>query len=166
MIFLTVGSLFPFNRLVRTIDEAVADNLIQEEVFAQIGTKGEIPKHMEYAEVLTKDDFNSYVSKASALIGHAGMGIISLALDHMKPLLAMPRLKHFGEHVNDHQLETAIKFGQLGHILVAENSEQLWEKIKSLLSFVPKKRENQVSAVSCRIARFLDKVNSGETLNL
>ena len=37
MIFLTVGTLFPFDRLVNAVDKAVANGLITEDVFAQIG---------------------------------------------------------------------------------------------------------------------------------
>jgi UDP-N-acetylglucosamine transferase subunit ALG13 len=158
MIFLTVGTLFPFDRLVRAIDEGVAKGLIKEDVFAQIGKDGFRPKNIEYTEVLKKDSFDSYVNKASCLISHAGVGSITIALSHRKPLLVVPRLKCFGEHVNNHQLHTAKKFEQLGCILAAYEKEDLLEKIKQLRSFVPKKRENDAQLVTARIADFLKEI--------
>ena len=37
MIFLTVGSMFPFDRLVQAVDDMIARQLITETVVAQIG---------------------------------------------------------------------------------------------------------------------------------
>ena len=158
MIFLTVGTLFSFDRLVRAIDDACGDDLFDEKVFGQTGTSSYKPRNFEYVEMLNKYDFDLYLTSASSLISHAGMGSIIMALNHEKPLLVMPRLKCFGEHVNDHQVGTARKFEQLGHILVAYNEEDLAEKIKQLKSFVPLPRENQAKAVVDRISRFLNEL--------
>jgi len=76
MIFLTVGTLFPFDRLVRAVDEAVGEGLLAEEVFAQIGRGGYHPRHMEWAESIDRQAFTDYVAKARAIIGHAGTGTI------------------------------------------------------------------------------------------
>ena len=70
----------------------------------------------------------------------------------------MPRKKHFKEHVNDHQVATARKFEELGHVLVAYETEELPGKIEQLRSFVPRKREAQPQAVAERIARFLNEL--------
>jgi UDP-N-acetylglucosamine transferase subunit ALG13 len=159
MIFLTVGTLFPFDRLVQIVDSAVGRSLIEDEVFAQIGHNTFKPKNIKYIEVLDKDSFDEKVNKAAYLISHAGMGTITMALDYGKPLLVMPRLKRFKEHVNDHQIATARKFEQLGHILAVYEAEELPHKIKQLRTFVPRPRKNQAETVGARIAGFLDEVN-------
>lgn len=159
MIFLTVGTLFPFDRLVRAIDHAVAEGLIKQKVFAQIGRTGFIPKHMQYVEVLEKDRFDEKVADADYLISHAGIGNIIMALNHNKPLLVMPRMKRFGEHVNDHQVTTARKFEQLGHIIAAYDVEDLPDGIRKLINFIPRKREANPHAVADRIRRFLDSLS-------
>ena len=159
MIFLTVGTLFPFDRLVKAVDEAVGVGFIQEEVFAQIGKTNFEPKHIRYTEVLDKEDVDDKVRQASCLISHAGIGSITMALNHNKPLLVMPRLKRLGEHVNDHQVATARKFEELGHVLVAYETEELPVKIEQFKTFVPRKREAQLQAVSDRIARFLNELS-------
>ena len=158
MIFVTVGSAFSFDRLVTTVDEAVGKGLVEEEVFAQIGSGGYRPQNMRYSEVLEKSDFDRFLLQSSGIISHAGIGTISMALDYGKPLLAMPRRKSYGELVNDHQIVTAKKFEALGYILVADDEKQLLAKIGCLKRFVPKKREVQTEAVAQRIGLFLRNI--------
>jgi UDP-N-acetylglucosamine transferase subunit ALG13 len=157
MIFLTVGTSFPFDRLVRAIDEMLGQGLIEDDIFAQICRGGYSPKNMEYAEVLDKDEYDRHIHQASGLISHAGMGTISMALDHNKPLLVMPRRGSLGELVNEHQLAAAKKFEELGYVLAAYEAEQLPEKMKALRSFVPQERHSQAHAVAERIAEFLNE---------
>jgi UDP-N-acetylglucosamine transferase subunit ALG13 len=160
MIFLTVGTYpLPFDRLLIAVDETIATGVIEEEVFAQVGLSSYRPQNMRYAEMLDKETFDSHFQKASGIIGHAGMGTITMALDYNKPLLAMPRLKKCGEIVNDHQVAIAKKFEELGHILVAYSKEELPEKLRELKTFFPKPRENQVKAVADRVHSFLNSLS-------
>jgi len=158
MIFLTVGTQFPFDRLVKAVDKMIGQNGFEEKVFAQIGCGSYRPHNFETVSTLEKEVFDEYVSRSSGIIGHAGMGTIDMALGNHKPLIVMPRLKKYGEVVNDHQLAIAHKFEQLGHILVAYTEDELAEKLGQLKLFVPKPRENQAGAVAERIARFLDGI--------
>jgi len=158
MIFLTVGTLFPFDRLVRAIDKAVADGLIEEDIIAQVGNGAFKGEHIKCVDVLGKDAFDQHVRDATALISHAGMGSITMSLSHNKPLLVMPRLKRYGEHVIDHQLGTAKKFEMLGHVLAAYNEQELPEKIIELKSFVAKPRKSQPGQVAVRLRQFIEKV--------
>jgi UDP-N-acetylglucosamine transferase subunit ALG13 len=160
MIFLTVGTLFPFDRLVRAVDEIAGEGLIKDRIFAQIGPSDYSPANIEYVDALNKSDFDRYIGEANTLISHAGLGSITMALNNQKPLLVMPRLGRFGEHVNDHQLHTADKFEELGHILVAHDANELPGKINDLNSFVPQERQTQVEAVVDRIASFFDQLKA------
>jgi UDP-N-acetylglucosamine transferase subunit ALG13 len=159
MIFLTVGTQFPFDRLVRAIDEVISQNGFEEKIFAQIGCGSYRPNNIEILPSLEKRAFNKYIFDSSFVIGHAGMGTIITSLEYNKPLLVMPRLKKYGEVVNNHQVDIARKFEKLGHILVAYHEQELAEKIQQLRSFVPKPRQNQAKAVANRIAEFLEQVN-------
>jgi len=158
MIFLTVGTYpLQFDRLVRAIDEAVRDNLVQEEVFAQSGHCNYKPKYMKFAEMLQKSEFDAYVKAARCIVGHAGMGTISMALEEHKPLLVMARMVKYREHVNDHQVSTAGMFEKLGHVLVAHTVNELPQKIRELTTFVPAQREATPQLVADRISEFLQK---------
>ena len=69
---------------------------------------------------------------ADAIVAHAGMGTILSALELGKPLLVMPRVAALGEHRNDHQLATAKRFAETGHVAVAEDAEALIVKLDEL----------------------------------
>jgi UDP-N-acetylglucosamine transferase subunit ALG13 len=157
MIFLTVGTQFGFDRLVKVVDNAIADGLIGQPVFAQIGPGVYQPKHMEYVVSLDKDKFDQTLHSSNAMISHAGIGSIVMALNASIPLLVMPRRKKYGEVVNDHQLHTARKFEELGHILVAYDTDELPEKIKLLKTFIPKPRNPNRQGVIDRISQFLEE---------
>ncbi len=161
MIFLTVGTQFPFDRLVKAVDEACDRNLIEEEIFAQTGDGSYCPRNFQSVNTLGNLGFDRYMQEASSIISHAGMGTITSALDNQKPLLVMPRLKEYGEVVNNHQVAIAEKFEQLGHILVAYRQEDLGNKLAALKSFVPKPRKVQLKPLTDRIAYFLKTLSEG-----
>ncbi|GAB2190228.1 glycosyltransferase [Sessilibacter sp. MAH2] len=154
MIFVTSGSMLPFDRLFKTIDKAVADGIITDTVFGQIGEGKYTPQHFKYERFVDKNDFDRYVLEANLVIGHAGIGVITQALDSKTPLLVMARLSEFGEHVNDHQVSTANKFEELGHVLSFDENN-LTEKLQKVTSFIPKPRNPNVDGVGDRVAQFL-----------
>lgn len=158
MIFLTVGTQFPFDRLVKAVDDACIEHSFAEEIVAQVCCSSYKPKNFETAQSLEKSLFDNYISQASGIISHAGMGTITIALEHNKPLLVMPRLKKYGEVVNDHQVAISRKFEKLGHILVAYTADELPEKMKQLKSFIPQPRNVQTKAVVERIGTFLNEL--------
>ena len=159
MIFLTVGTQFPFDRLVKAVDDVCEQGLFNEEIFAQIGDSSYQPRNFKYVKFLEKIHFDCRFKDASAIISHVGIGAVTMAIKYSKPLLVLPRSARHGEIVNDHQLYTAKKFEQLGCILAAYETEDLLEKIKQLSSFVPKKRENGSRLVTARIADFLKEIH-------
>lgn len=108
MIFCSVGSQLPFDRMVEAIDDS-ADQL-GESVIGQIGVTSLRPRKIQWFETLCADDFNSYAEQSSILICHAGIGSIITAAKYSKPIVMIPRLADLGEHRNDHQLATCKRF--------------------------------------------------------
>jgi len=159
MIFLTVGTQFPFDRLVQAVDNILDEGLIDEEIFGQIGESSYKPRNFESVASLEKKVFDEHLQAASSIISHAGMGTITMALDNEKPLLVMPRSKRYGEAVNDHQIAIARRFSELGHILVAYDVEDLPDSICKLKNFIPRKRKVNPQAVADRIRRFLNSLS-------
>ena len=158
MIFLTVGTQFPFDRFVRAVDNIFDQGLIDEEIFAQIGETTYKPHNFESVASLDKNLFDKRLMEASSVISHAGMGTITMALSHNKPLLVMPRLKKYGEVVNDHQAAIARRFSELGHILAVYDAKDLPNGIRKLKNFVPRERKANPEAVADRIHRFLNSL--------
>ncbi len=159
MILLTVGTQFPFDRLVKHVDEFVGQNGLVEEIFAQIGKSSYKPRNFHAVPFLEQHVFIKHVKEASGIISHAGIGSITMALSHHKPLLAMPRLKQHGEVVNNHQVAIARKFEELGLILVAYKEHELPKKLEELKSFVPQQKQSEANLVADRVARFLGSLS-------
>lgn len=124
MIFVTIGTQEPFDRLIKAVDELALE--LNLEVLAQVSSQSKIEvKNIKTLEFLPPHDFNRLFSEADLVIAHAGMGTIISSLVAGKPLIVMPRQKKLKEHRSDHQMATAKYFGEMGYINVAENKEQL-----------------------------------------
>lgn len=124
MIFLTVGTQLPFDRLVRAVDKWAGDSGAPE-VFAQIGDTPYRPAHMKWAPYLPATEFRRRIAAARLIVSHAGMGNLLAALEARKPLIVMPRRAALNEHRNDHQLATAKRLRQLPGVTVAEDESEL-----------------------------------------
>ena len=155
MIFLTVGSRYGFDRLVRAVDDMVDRGEIDEEITAQIGVGSYEPRHMQFDRMIDGRRYDAHIRDASMLIGHAGSGTISLAVTHCKPLLVLPRRKRYHEHVNDHQVATARKFEELRHVLAADEAEDLPRRFAELQDFVPVRRVARIDELAGRLGEFL-----------
>lgn len=158
MIFLSVGTQFSFDRLVKAVDEAISKKAVKDEVFAQIGPTVYEPAVMKYVNNLDKEEFDQVFRSCDAIISHAGMGNIALAMKARKPLLVLPRLAEYGEVVNDHQMSTAKKFEELGYLLAAYNENELIAKIQLLKNFTPKSRIPNRQGVVDEISNYLNSL--------
>jgi UDP-N-acetylglucosamine transferase subunit ALG13 len=106
VIFVTIGSLFPFDRMVKLMDE-MAPTMPQETFFAQIGEGGYQPVNIPFAAMLTRGEFMEKVRSADLIVAHAGMGSVITAMESNKPIILLPRVLEWGEHTTDHQIATA-----------------------------------------------------------
>lgn len=127
MIFVCLGTqIFQMNRLLIELDRLIETGVIKEPVFAQIGKSDYKPKHFDYKEFITPDEYQERVNKADLIITHGGTGAIVKALKAGKQTIAIPRLLKYKEHENDHQLEIVNFFADSGFILkVCEMDELL-----------------------------------------
>ncbi|UKJ07067.1 PssE/Cps14G family polysaccharide biosynthesis glycosyltransferase [Solitalea lacus] len=132
MIFLTIGTQEPFDRLIKAVDEIA--EIIDRPIIAQVAKTSYVVKNMQAHEFVSPTEFNSYFNQAKLIISHAGMGTIITALEKEKPIIVLPRIAKLGEHRNDHQLATAKSFDKLKYIHVAYNEHQLKDKLLSLLN--------------------------------
>jgi UDP-N-acetylglucosamine transferase subunit ALG13 len=145
MIFLTVGTELPFDRLVRAIDDWAGQQRRQD-IFAQIGESGYQPRHFPFAHMMEAPEFKERFAAADLVIAHAGMGTILSALSHGKPLLVMPRRADLGEHRNDHQMATARHLAAQRRIEVAFDEAELITKLDQLDHLQPKDRIAEVAS--------------------
>ncbi len=131
MIFVTVGTDLPFDRMMKVIDQWAGESG-RRDLFAQIGKGGWKPAHMPYSELLPPVDFANRFKEASVIISHAGMGTILSALHQGKPILVMPKRASLGEHRSEHQVATARHMMELGNVNVAFDERELLDRLNRI----------------------------------
>jgi UDP-N-acetylglucosamine transferase subunit ALG13 len=128
VIFVTVGSMFPFDRLVRAMDAWAAAHP-GEEVLAQIGDGDFLPSHMRWLRRLDRGEFDDTVRRARLVVAHAGVGSVVTARTIGRPVVVLPRRRQLGEHTSDHQVETVGWLRGRPGIHVADREEDLAARI-------------------------------------
>ena len=73
MIFVTIGSMFPFDRLIRAMDAWAAAQPQPAALLAQIGDGGFEPGHMRWVRSLPRDAYARAVAEADLVVAHAGI---------------------------------------------------------------------------------------------
>jgi UDP-N-acetylglucosamine transferase subunit ALG13 len=128
MILVTVGSMFPFERMIRMMDDWASQHP-QEEVFAQIGGGTYEPRHMRWERILTPNKYKELVHGCRFLVAHAGTGSVFTASEFGKPIVLIPRRAADKEHTTDHQLDTAKWLEDKPGIFVVWSEHQLAQTI-------------------------------------
>ena len=146
MIFLTVGTDLPFDRMVKVVDRWARENG-RRDVFAQIGEGGWEPDYIRFANFLQPLEFVEHFKLASVIISHAGMGTILSALHYGKPILVMPKRASLGEHRSEHQTATARRMMEFGGVNVAFDEGELLGCLDHLGDLTP---QEQISAFASR----------------
>ncbi|MBR3873229.1 MAG: beta(1,3)galactosyltransferase EpsH [Clostridia bacterium] len=156
MIFITLGSQkFPFNRLLRAVDEQVEAGRITGPIFAQIGASDYLPKHFEWQRYLSREEFATQMEKVDLVITHGGTGAIVGALKKGKKVIAVPRLAKYGEHVDDHQLQLIAQFKELNLICECSDCGDLWKLVPQTMTTVFASYESNTAAIIESIEQFV-----------
>ena len=131
-VFVSVGTMMPFDRLLRTMDAWAAAHPAAT-VFFQIGKSAYEPRHGPFVRLMPVADYRRHLADAALFVAHAGMGSIISAIEAGKPLVMLPRLKALGEHNTDHQLATATTVGQREGLHIAADADALGPLVDRLL---------------------------------
>jgi UDP-N-acetylglucosamine transferase subunit ALG13 len=133
MIFVTIGSAEPFDRLL----DAVAALPAGEEVVAQCGASTVRPGNAGCVDFLSCDDFLESVARARVVVTHAGVGTVMAVLAAGKRPVVVPRLARFGEAVDDHQLAFARRLDEIGAVALVEDLAALPSAVAEALAPPP-----------------------------
>lgn len=129
MIFVTVGTNeATFERLLRAVEEVAWE----EEVVVQTGPAAVQPSTARCVEALPYDEFVGLIRKARLVISHAGVGSVIVALAEGKRPVVVPRLRRYGEAVDDHQLHFARRMSAEGLVVLVENEAELSDALVRL----------------------------------
>lgn len=159
MIFVAVGTQkFQLNRLLKAVDDLIAQGQLSGEVFAQTGHSDYVPQNYEYKDFLSKDDFQSCISRCDLLITHSGVATIIAGLKQGKRVVVVPRLAKFGEHVDDHQLQIAKSFSEKNLLLMCGEQDDLAEVVKRAGTYSFAKYVSQRELVAKTIRDYLETI--------
>ncbi|WP_371038324.1 glycosyltransferase [Rhodosalinus sp. FB01] len=128
MIFFTVGTQLPFDRLTRAVDEWCAETSADLPVFGQVGCLGPNsyrPASFTFEERITPQEFVAKAKQATVIVSHAGMGTIITSLTLSKPLVVLARRAQYGEQRNDHQVATVRHLGQRSGLTIAASEADI-----------------------------------------
>lgn len=146
MIFVTVGSVFPFDRLVQAADDWALENNV--EVLAQIGHSDYKARSLKTVKSLPNKDYRDAVANCKLVVSHAGMGSIITAAEYAKPIVIVPRRLSRGEHNTNHQVDTAEWMSTRSGVYVAREIGELGSCIELALK----------EATPADVSKFADQI--------
>lgn len=133
MIFASIGSMLPFNRLVQAVDDWAAANP-HEDVFIQIGDSTYEPKHAPWVRIMPHTEYRERLASCDLFVAHVGMGSILQGLELRKQMLLMPRRADWREHTTDHQFHTADRFRHYHGLRIVDDVPALHQSMSELLA--------------------------------
>ncbi len=120
----TVGNTpRPFPRLLRLVTDSLAE--LPKPVVVQHGPAPFSDPGCLCVEKLPAPEYRRWLEEASLVICHAGQGAMLEAAALRKPIIAVPRLAHLGEHIDDHQIQLAEFFAEHGWVVLPKLGESL-----------------------------------------
>lgn len=133
-LFVILGTQkFPFHRLLKAVEEIIKEGLFtKDEVLVQSGIFEPDRESINFVNSIPVDQFNSILQNAEIVITHAGVNSILSCMRLQKHFIIAPRLKQYGEHVDDHQLEIAEVMRTQFNVLVLNDVAQLCELIQKV----------------------------------
>ena len=137
MIFVTIGLMYGFDRLIKEMDEIA--QRIDEKVIMQIGESSYIPKNAEYLKFASKEVMDSLYERSRVVVCHAGTGSILSAMEHCKPIIVVPRRVKYGEHIDDHQLDIAGELEKEDLITVVHDVSEIEKLLQNISTTYDKK---------------------------
>ena len=120
-VVVTLGTLqFGFERLVRRLQAILPKDA---DVIWQTGSTraGGLPGARR---AMRPDELRAAFAEADVVVTHAGVGSTLDALEAGKCPIVVPRLRRFGEHVDDHQTQMASELARRG-LAMARDADEL-----------------------------------------
>ena len=145
-----------FSRLLKEIENCIDTGTIQEEVIVQAGSTKYKTEKMKIFDLIGREELDKQKQEATLIITHGGVGSIVGALKMNKKVIAVPRLKQYGEHVNDHQKQIVENFDTQGYIKGVFDIKDLEQAIKQINTFEPKQFVSNTQSIINIVENYID----------
>ena len=147
----TVGTVMPFDRLVKGVADLKPGEGRPSRLIAQVGEGGATPDGMDAHESIDFDQMLAVLERANVVFCHGGTGSLITALRAGCRIVAMPRRADLGEHYDDHQEEIVSAFAARGLIEVAEDAGDLQAALSRALAKQPERATTDPTALIERL---------------
>ena len=145
-----------FHRLLEEVQKNIDNGNIKEEVIVQKGYTKFESENMTLYNQLPMDEMKALINKADLIITHGGVGSIINSIEQRKKVIAVPRLKKYNEHVNDHQLDIIKSFDEMGYIIGIKDVTQLSSALERAKKFEPKEYVQNTGNIIKIVEDFID----------
>lgn len=142
-----------FHRLLEEIEKNIENGKINDEVVVQAGFTKYKSDKMKIFDMVPQEELEELVKKADLIITHGGVGSMMLGIKEGKKVIAVPRYKKYGEHVNDHQTEIIETFRKQGLIIGINNVEELGQALEKVKNI---KLESELEVGENEIIKIID----------
>lgn len=148
----------PFNRILKAVAREKKKGNIKDKIIAQIGCTNFKDDNIKTFDFSSKEEIESLIEKARIIITHAGVGTITECLSKDKKVIVVPRLKKYGEHTNDHQLQITKEFALKGYVLPLYDTKNLSKALNDIKTFKPVKYESNNEGFKNKIKEYIGKL--------
>lgn len=145
-----------FHRLLQEVQTCIDNKIINDKVIVQAGNTKFESNDMEIFDLIPQAKFNELLNRADIIITHGGVGSILNAVKLDKKVIAVPRLKKYNEHVNDHQIQIVETFSKQNYIKGVIDLNRLGEVLKNISSFLPTKYESNTENIISIIKEYIN----------
>lgn len=138
------------------------DNIAEknyEEVIIQTGKIRYEIKNAKNFIFLSGEEFSKLYEDARLIVSHAGVGSIITALRYNKPLIIVPRMKKYGEVIDNHQIEIAGKIEKEEITTVSYDVRNLEKLIKSEQIYPIRGFNNDKTILIEKLRKYIIKLN-------
>jgi UDP-N-acetylglucosamine transferase subunit ALG13 len=119
MIFVTIGTSKPFDRLLEALD--AVELAPGEELVVQCGDSDVRPARARCVGFLPFAELVDHLRRARLVVAHAGAGTVIAAVSIGVRPLVVPRLAAHGEAADDHQVDFAVRLAEAGLVTLVDD---------------------------------------------
>lgn len=145
-----------FHRLLEEVQKCIDNGIIKEEVVAQKGYTKFKSNDMKIYDQISMDKMDKLINESELVITHGGVGSIINSIEHRKKVIAVPRLKKYKEHVNDHQIDIINSFNEMHYIIGIQSVSELKEALEKSKEFEPRIYKKNTGNIPKIIENFID----------
>jgi len=140
MILVLLGTFqIEFPRPLILIEQLMQENKLKEEIIVQNGFTNFSSSHLDLRPFMSAEELDKLYQEARIIITHAGTGSLMKGIKMGKKVISVPRLKKYGEHIDNHQLEIHTEFEKLKYIYPWNDGDSLEQVLIDIENFHPAK---------------------------